>query len=78
MLAAEENGYSARVKIHMRANGRQLSVSQVGRNFAILRDACCIPPSTQAEIVINVDGDEDIHSVYLPHGADNSRYIDFF
>lgn len=71
------SGYSSRVRIQMCVNGRRLAVSQVGRNFAILRQPADIPAATEAQIVIEVDGHCDVHLVYVPHSVRNSRCVDF-
>jgi hypothetical protein len=44
-------------------------VSQVGPNSLILRQACEIPPSTEAELIIKIDDFERRDRVFLYEGA---------
>jgi len=66
--------YSSRVRIHLWFEGRRLAVSQVGRDFVVLREPGDIPASTAAQIVIEVDG---VPEVLVKDDVRNSRNVEF-
>jgi hypothetical protein len=68
MATNSTNGYSASVAMHLQVNGHKLPIAQVGRDFLILREPHVIAPSTQAEIVVEVDEQVTQRRVLLVDG----------
>lgn len=78
MIARQPHDYSATVDLRLRVNGRILDVGQVGHKFLILAEASEVPPGTEAELVITVDGKESVRRVVLQEGiASHSNVIRF-
>jgi hypothetical protein len=67
MMTGFSAGYSAAVKMHLLLNGYSLPVAQMGPDFVILREAVEHGPG-DAQVVLNVDGDERRWHVRLPEG----------
>ena len=55
--------------LRLRVNGRILDVGQVGHKFLILTEPCELPPGTEGELVVTVDGKETERRVILYDGA---------
>jgi hypothetical protein len=73
------DGYSAEVEIYLLVNGKRFDVAQIGNGSLILRDPAPIPASTEAKLVIKIDGHEEIEHVLLTESADESeKLIPFF
>ena len=68
MIALRPEGYSSSIDIRLRVSGGEYRVAQVGESFLIMRDKISIPPETEAEVVITVDGDQFVHPVFLHQG----------
>jgi hypothetical protein len=69
MAITSATGYSANVALHLRINGDQLPIAQVGPGSFILREACTIPPATEAELIVKIDDYEQRLQVVLVEGA---------
>ena len=59
--------HSADVRMHLRLNGRDLPIAQLGPDFLILRQAVAHPPAN-AEIFMSIDGNERHWPVHLRDG----------
>jgi len=71
-------GYSAKVEIHLHVDGRKLRVARIRGGLLELRDKCDIPPTSNAAVVISVDGHEDVLPVVLNSGIDGrSELVEF-
>lgn len=64
-------GYSAKVEIYLHVAGHKLNVARIRGGQLELRDKIDLPPS-DAEVVINVDGQETKTPVVLKEGIDSS------
>ncbi len=64
----EYGQFSAEVRIELRAEGETFSLSSIGPNELILREASDIA-ICDAEIVMHVDGEEFRWSIHLPGGT---------
>lgn len=70
--------YSSKVTICLNIAGLTLDVSQVVSGCCYLRNPVQVE-SGYGELVINVDGHEIRHSVFLPHGIERDvRQVNFF
>lgn len=73
------NGYSADVEIFLVIEGKRYDVAQVGNGGLLLRDSHQIPPSTNATLVLRIDGVEQVEEVVLTDGAvDNEQLVTYF
>ena len=68
MIATKPEGYSASIDIRLRVSGGDYRVAQVGQSFLIMRDKITVPPETNAEVIITVDGQPFVHPVFLHEG----------
>jgi hypothetical protein len=68
MIANKSGGYSASIDLRLRVSGSEYRVAQVGESFLIMRDKITVPPETDAEVIITVDGDRFVHPVFLHQG----------
>jgi hypothetical protein len=68
MIARPPHDYSATVDLRLRVNGRILDVGQVGHKFLILAEPCEVPPGTEADLIVTVDGKETVQRVELHEG----------
>jgi hypothetical protein len=74
-----DDGYSANVQIHLHVQGHKLQVARIRGGVLTLRDRCDVEPSSEAKIVISVDGREDVLPVVLSKGIDSrSDVVEFF
>ena len=64
-----DTGYSADVSIHLLVSGLKLRVAQIGPQSMILRDVESVPSSTAAQLVVSVDGEEQIDEIMLHNGV---------
>ncbi|HUE70155.1 MAG TPA: hypothetical protein VMP01_04630 [Pirellulaceae bacterium] len=69
MIARQPRDHSATVDLRLRVNGRILDVGQVGHKFLILAEPCELPPGTEGELIVTVDGKETVQRVILHDGA---------
>ena len=63
------DGYSSDVEIYLLVGDERLRVSNVGRNSLVLWDCREIPAGTEADLVITIDGEEEVEHVILTQGA---------
>jgi hypothetical protein len=70
MIATKSEGYSASIDIRLRVSGSEYRVAQVGESFLIMRDKITVPPETDAEVIVTVDGEQFVHPVFLHKGID--------
>jgi hypothetical protein len=64
-------GHSAKVRLTLRVAGRSIPLSQIGPDFCISRQPVELEPQA-AEIVVQIDGEDRIQSIYLTHGMKSS------
>jgi hypothetical protein len=64
-----KDGYSAQVEIYLVVGDQKLDVAQVGPGWFILQEPNALPPETEAELVITVDGRETRRHVFIHDGA---------
>ena len=78
MIVRQPYDYSATVDLRLRINGRILDVGQVGHKFLILAESYEVPPGTEGELIVIVDGEESVHRVNLPEGIKSySQLVSF-
>jgi hypothetical protein len=75
MTTFPSDGYSSHVVLQLRANGREYAVAQVARDFVIMGEACELPLSTKAEIIVTVDGREKRRRVILAGGTNGDQHV---
>jgi hypothetical protein len=63
------NGYSADVEIYLLIAGERIDVAQVWDGSLILRRSQTIAPSTEATLVLKIDGQEKQEQIFLSEGA---------
>jgi hypothetical protein len=70
MAVVHQNGFSTAVRIVLEIGEQVLRVAQVGEHSLILKDIkpALFPPTSNARIVISVDGERRVHPVQLPNG----------
>lgn len=56
------------MRIFLHVNGRVLRVAQVGENSLILRDVYVTEPTSDAQVIIHVDGERRVYPVLLRKG----------
>ncbi len=79
MGTACEEGYSSEVEIYLLVAGEKLPVAKVGPHSLIYRGEPELPPSTDALLVIEIDGQQEQHLIVLYAGAkNNSEPVGFF
>ena len=74
----EKDSYSSTVRGWLMADGHRFALAQVGPDFVFLRDPTPLPPM-EAELRIEIDGDERRSRVFLPDGigGGESRRVSF-
>jgi hypothetical protein len=78
MIQLAKQAHSAKVRLRLLVNGDDLEVAQVGDGSCILRDHRP-HPSSDAQLVITVDGHTETYNVFLCHGITaDSREVAFF
>jgi hypothetical protein len=68
------NGYSAKVALTLKVNGRELEVSHVGLNEESLRAFAKAADPSDAQLVIRVDNSSNMLDVCLPNGVPSDSY----
>jgi hypothetical protein len=63
------DGFSAHVDLFLLVDGERLDVAQVGPSSFIFSKPVELPPGTEGELVISVDGVETKSQVLLQHGS---------
>ena len=59
-------------------DGKRYDIAQIGDGKLILRDDEQIPPGTEAELVIVIDGHEQRESVVLGQAVNDKELVPFF
>ena len=73
----EESGYSSTIRGWLLVNGRRLALAQVGPEHCVVRRSVAISP-IEAELVIEIDGDERRSRVFLHDGMSaDSKHVGF-
>ena len=73
----ENNGYSSAIRGWLVAGGRRLALAQVGPDHCVVRRSVATPP-IEAELVIEIDGDERRRRVFLQDGiSEDSTFVKF-
>ena len=73
------DGYSADVKIYLLVNGQKLRVAQAGPNRLVLRDLQAIPPESEGELIITVDGREYTRHAFIHQAVEaGQELVEFF
>jgi len=71
----ESNGYSSTIRGWLLAGGHRLALAQVGSDHCVVRRSVATPP-IEAELIIEVDGDQRRSQVYLQDGiSENSTFV---
>lgn len=74
---SESDGYSSIINGWLETNGHRLRLAQVGPDYCVVRDSVASPP-TNAELVIEIDGEERRQRVFLQAGiSESSTTIQF-
>jgi hypothetical protein len=68
-----ENGYSASVEAFLVLGEQHISVAKTGRDTVTLVEPCDLPPGTEGELVMIVDGHRESRAVVLDDGANRER-----
>jgi hypothetical protein len=68
-----ENGYSASVEAFLLVGGQHIRLAKTGPDKVVAVEPCELPPGTEGELVILVDGHRDSRSVVLDDGAISGR-----
>ena len=63
------SGFSASVELHLQVNGTRISLSHVGRDELIFREAQSIPPDTECTLTVKIDNYQKSQAVVLYDGA---------
>jgi hypothetical protein len=71
-MSSDNFGHSADVRILISVNGSVLPVAQLGPDFLTLREPS-EHPSSDAEILMSIDGKERRWNVHLPEGISAAR-----
>lgn len=73
----DSNGHSSTICGWLEANGQRLALAQVGPDYCVVRHGVSTPP-TEAELVIEIDGNERRKRVFLEAGiSDSSPLVKF-
>ncbi len=70
----DSNGYSSTIHGWLEANGHRFALSQVGPDYCVVRHSIATPP-TDAELVIEIDGNHRRQRVFLPAGISASSTL---
>ncbi|HUE71387.1 MAG TPA: hypothetical protein VMP01_10935 [Pirellulaceae bacterium] len=68
MLITERSGHSAKVDIRLHVAGLNLDVAQISRQFLILREPCEVAPGSRGQVIVTIDGREQIYPVVFHEG----------
>lgn len=73
-----EQSYSAQVELSLQIDGMLVDVEQVnGRRLTLRGDEWPQTDTTEATLIIKVDGHIKRREIVLFHGLNGSRYVDF-
>jgi len=70
----ENNGYSSTIRGWLETNGHRLPLAQIGPDYCVVRHSVATPPA-DAELIIEIDGDERRKKVFLQTGISNSSTV---
>ena len=70
-----QHGYSAKVEAYLHVQDRRLKIGRIGASALELRETCDVPASTNATVVVSVDGLEQRMPILLIHGISNGSAI---
>ncbi len=77
MASLPYEGYSAKVEAYLHVGDQELRINQVGRGSLMLRDRCDVPASTNATVVVTVDGLQQSMPVVLVRGiSKDSEFVE--
>jgi hypothetical protein len=78
MSAAEPQELSSDVLLQLRVAGEVLRVGQVCDKVMYLRETRSLP-ACEAELLITINGRQETHPIFLPHGLNaQSETVEFF
>ncbi|BBO30835.1 hypothetical protein [Lacipirellula parvula] len=63
-----DNGYSATVQAFLAVGESMIRLAKTGRTTLTFAEACELPPGTEGELVVCVDGHRDTRGVVLLDG----------
>ena len=73
----QTNGYSSTIRGWLMVGGHRLALAQVGPAHCVVRRSIAIPPS-EAELVIEIDGQQQQSRVFLQDGiSEDSTLVKF-
>ena len=62
------DGYSANVEGFFVVNGQRIRVAKTNEALLTLADPCVLPPGTEGELIVTVDGNSFSRMISLPSG----------
>lgn len=68
-ITRENGGYSAHVEGFLVLDGRRIRVAKTNGETITLAEACELPPGTEGDLLIIIDGDADSKRIELPDGV---------
>ncbi len=68
-----ENGYSATVEAFLVVGDHHIRLAKTGPDEITFVEPCELPPGTEGELVIIVDGHRDSRAIVLDEGAIRGR-----
>jgi hypothetical protein len=78
MKVTELQELSSDVLLQLRVAGEVLRVGQVCDGLMYLRETRSLP-ACDAELLITINGRQEVHPIFLPHGIDaQSEIVEFF
>jgi hypothetical protein len=69
MGVQRENGYSASVEGFLVVSGTKYRLAKTNGVTLVLSEPCVLPPGSEVELVIIVDGNSDSKQIVLPDGV---------
>jgi hypothetical protein len=73
IVSADQREYSSTIDIRLKVGDTLLDVTQVSESFLVLKDPASVPPKTEAEVIIIVDGRARSRKIFLHQGIDPSE-----
>jgi hypothetical protein len=79
MSIAESKEYSVNIAGRLVVDGKILAIGQICGRHLVVIDDCDLPPGTEAQLIVTVDGREKVSHILLPHGLTSQMdYAEFF
>jgi hypothetical protein len=75
MGSVSAEGYSSQVELYLVVAGVSHPLSRIGNGCFSFREPRDLPAATQGQLIVKVDGREDVRSVVLPDGAARSSDV---